>query len=304
VRNWDSLMIVDCHTHIWSDPKQLGDGAEAFLARQGIRRGMDTSPSAHATAAKCVDKTLVLGYRSNHLGAHVPDDLIAEYVAAHGDRIIGIAAVDPTDPGAKDAADRLLDRDEFRGLTVSPAAQNFHPADSRAMEIYELACRRGAPIIIQQSTHFPTRGSMEYARPLLLDEIAREFPELTIVVAAMGHPWIEECIALLGKHPRVFSDVAGLVRRPWQAYNALVLAHQFNVMDKILFGSDFPYYTASRAIEALYRLHEVTQGTNLPGVPRETLRTMIERDALGLLGIARPGERPVATVEEQVDIDA
>jgi len=297
-------MIVDCHTHIWSEPRQLGEGAEAFLARQGIRHDLATSPLEHAKAAECVDKTLVLGYCSNHLGAHVPDELIAEYVAANSDRMIGIGAVDPTDPGAKEAADALLDRKEFRGLTISPATQNFHPADSRAMEIYDLASRCGAPVIIQHSTHFPARGWMEYARPLLLDEIAREFPELTIVVAAMGHPWIEECIALLGKHPRVFSDVAGLVRRPWQAYNALVLAHQFNVMDKILFGSDFPFFTASEAIEALYRLHEVTQGTNLPGVPRETLRAMIERDALGLLGIARPGEVPAATVEEQVDIDA
>ena len=88
----------------------------------------------------------------------------------------------------------------------------------------------------------------------------------------------------------MLADIAGLTRRPWQAYNALVLAHQFNVMDKILFGSDFPYFTAAEAIESVYRLHEVTQGTNLPSVPRETLRSMVERDALGALGIARAGE--------------
>jgi len=82
--------------------------------------------------------------------------------------------------------------------------------------------------------------------------------------------------------------MAALIRRPWQAYNALVLAHQFNVVDKVLFGSDFPFFTAADAIESVYRLHEVTQGTNLPSVPRETLRSMIERDSLAELGIQPP----------------
>ncbi len=295
-------MIVDCHTHIWSDAAQLGDGAEAYLTRQGCGEDFSAHPDDHAAAAECVDKTLVLGYRSRHLGADVPNDLIAEYVASRADGMIGIAAIDPTEPDTVELAGRLLDRKEFRGLTVAPASQNFHPADSRAMELYQLASARRAPVLFEQGTHFPPRGCMEYARPLLLDEIAREFPELTIVVSALGHPWIEECIALLGKHARVFGDLAGLVRRPWEAYNALVLAHQFNVMDKVLFGSDFPYLTAAEGIEILYRLHEVTQGTNLPGVPRETLRSMIERDALNVLGIALPGEEPPDRGEEREEI--
>jgi len=292
-------MIVDCHTHIWTEPRQLGEGAKEYLARQGRQERLLARPQDHARAAACVDKTLVLGCQSAHLGADVPNELIAEYVAGHSDRMIGIAAVDPTVAGAAETAGRLLQQKEFRGLTVNPAGQNFHPADTRAMEIYELASRRGVPILIQQSTPLPTRGCMEYARPLLLDEIARDFPNLTIVISAMGHPWIDECISLLGKHPRVFSDVAGLTRRPWQAYNALVSAHQFNVMDKILFGSDFPFSTASEAIEAVYRLHEVTQGTNLPVVPREMLRGMVERNALEVLGISLPGETPARATEEE-----
>jgi len=292
-------MIIDVHTHVWASPDQLGHDARAHIRRQSGRQELPAGPSDHALAAECVDKTLVLAYRSAYLGAEVPNDFIAEYVSRHSDTMIGIAAVDPAENGALDAAARLLDRSEFRGLTISPADQNFHPADSRAMRIYELAARRAVPVFIHQGTHFPARGRMEFARPLLLDEIAREYPELTLVVCSLGHPWIEECIALVGKHPRVFADVAALVRRPWQAYNALVLAHQFNVMEKVLFGSDFPYFTAAEAIESVYRLHEVTQGTNLPSVPREMLRSMIERNALGALGIARPGEQATEKKEEE-----
>jgi predicted TIM-barrel fold metal-dependent hydrolase len=283
-------MIVDCHTHIWADADQLGRGGREYLFRQTGREDVVAGPAEHALAAECVDKSLVMGFRSLDLGADVPNEFIGEYVAASGDRMIGIASIDPSEDAAAEKAEELLARREFRGLTISPAIQNIHPADSRSLVLYELACRLGVPVLFCQSTHFPTMGRMEYARPSLLDEIARDFPDLTMVISSLGHPWIEEGIALLGKHPRVYGDISGLIHRPWQAYNSLVLVHQFNVMDKVLFGSDFPYTTAAAAIECVYRMNEVTQGTNLPPVPREALRAMVERDALTALGIARPDE--------------
>lgn len=294
-------MIVDCHTHVWADAAQLGRDAREYLTRQCDRQALPAGLAEHRQASAPADKTLVLGFRSKHLGAHVPNRFLAEYVSEHRDKLIGIAAVDPAEDGEFEAED-LLDSGVFRGLAISPALQNFHPADSRAMKLYETAARRGVPVFIDQGTHFPTRSSMEYARPLLLDEIAREFPGLTLVISSLGHPWIEEAIALVGKHPRVFADIAALVRRPWQAYNALVLAHQFNVMDKVLFGSDFPYCTAAGAIESVYRLHEVTQGTNLPSVPREALRAMVERDSLTALGICQPGEAVVEVAAEEEEV--
>jgi uncharacterized protein len=292
-------MIVDCHTHIWAAPEQLGRGGREFIWRQSGRECVVAGPGEHALAAKCVDKSLVLGYRSLDLGADVPNEFLAEYVSRNADKMIGIACVDPAEGDALEQAQALLKLHEFRGLTLSPAMQNFHPADSRAMRLYELACRQKVPVFFCQSTHFQAKGRMEYARPSLLDEVARDFPDMPIVISSLGHPWIEEGIALLGKHPRVYGDISGLVHRPWQAYNALVLAHQFNVMDKVLFGSDFPYCTAAEAIKCVYRMHEVTQGTNLPSVPREALRGMVERDALTSLGIARPGETPARASQDE-----
>ena len=81
--------------------------------------------------------------------------------------------------------------------------------------------------------------------------------------------------------------LAALLRRPWQAYQALLSAYENQVAEKLFFGSDFPFATAAAAIEQLYRLNEITHGTNLPGIPREVLRSIVERDALSELGIAR-----------------
>jgi predicted TIM-barrel fold metal-dependent hydrolase len=90
---------------------------------------------------------------------------------------------------------------------------------------------------------------------------------------------------MLGKHQNVFADISGLLTRSWQAYNTLVNAYQYGVIEKLLFGSDFPYTTASDTIEALYSLNQMIQGTALPAVPREQLRGIVERDTVGLLGI-------------------
>ena len=57
------------------------------------------------------------------------------------------------------------------------------------------------------------------------------------------------------------------------------------MIDKLLFGSDFPYTNAADCIESLYSLNQIAQGTNLPVVPREALRGIVERDTLGLLGL-------------------
>lgn len=284
-------MIVDCHTHAWADESQLGAVAPEFLRAAHGQGNFSASAADHALASQCVDKALVLAVSAGAENARALNEYVAQYVARDA-RAIGIGGVDPTDGDARKQAEELLRRAEFRGLAVSPLCQNFHPCDSRAMEVYELAQDRGVPVFFDNATHLVAWGRMEYARPSLLDEVAREFPTLRIVISGLGYPWIDEAIMLIGKHPHAFADAASLLRRPWQAYTSLLMAHQFGAMEKVLFGSDFPYFTATEAIENVYRLHEMTHGTNLPTVPREALRGMVERDALAALGIARRGEAP------------
>ena len=156
---------------------------------------------------------------------------------------------------------------------------------SHALRIYGQAARLGLPILFHQGLYFCAGSKMEYARPALLDDIAREFPELKIIVAHLGYPWVDETVVLISKHPNVYADISGLLHRPWQAYNALLSAYQFGVMEKLLFGSDFPYTTPAGCIESLYSINHICHGTSLPTLPREKLRRIVERDALSLLGI-------------------
>lgn len=284
-------MIIDCHTHIWQSPEQLGDGALAELSRPTLIAGqkMRLLPQAdtanHLLAAEPVDKSFVLGFRSNYLAAQIPNEYIADYCREHADRMIGFAGIDPTDDDAPEQVAAASKELGLKGICICPAAQDFHPADTRAMAVYEKAAALHLPIIFYPGTHLSPKTKMEYARPHLLDEVARAFPNLKIVLSHLGYPWVDETIVLLGKHANIYSDVAALLRRPWVAYDALVRAHQFGVIEKLLFGSDFPFTTAGECIETLYTLNQTVMGTNLPTIPREALRNIVERDVLGLLGI-------------------
>ena len=294
-------MIIDCHTHIWQTADQLGQadlgepvplGKAKPLSRLSpngrpiFRRIPPADPELHWQQSLAVDKSIVLGFKSRLLKAEVPNSFVADYVRRHPEKLVGFAGIDPTEPAALAELKAANDELGLRGLVLSPSNQGFHPADTRAMLVLSEAERRGMPVMIHPGSHLAEASRLEFARPVLLDEVARTFPRLKLVVAQLGQPWVDETVVLLAKHPNVFADVSGLLGRPWQAYTALVTAYQYGVIDKLLFGSDFPYTNAAGCIEALYSLNQIAHGTNLPVVPREALRGIVERDALALLGLA------------------
>ena len=292
-------MIVDCHTHIWQSPDQLGQLDLGNLVRaprkrpirinserSGWRNLPAADPDHHWAQSSTVDKSIVLGFKSRYLSAEVPNRFVSEYVRRFPQKLIGFAGIDPTEDCAADEVQTAKEDLRLQGLTISPANQDFHPSDSRAMDVYAEAERLGMPILFHPSGQFSEKSKLEFGRPYLLDEVARTFPNLRIVIAQLGQPWIDETICMLGKHPNVFADVSGLLSRTWQAYSALVSVYQHGVIEKLLFGSDFPYTNATECIEALYSINQLAQGTNLPLVPREFLRGIVERDALSLLGLA------------------
>ncbi len=287
-------MIVDCYTHVWDSPQQLGRAmpAEPGAGTDGADALRSTAPPVsagvqrHWAACEPVDTALVLGFQSRHLDARIPNQMIADYVAQHPDRLIGFAGIDPSQP--KSAIDEIRQaREEWsmRGIAVSPAAQDFHPSNSQSMLVYAEAAKLNMPVLFHPGITPGPTTKLAYAQPVLLDEIALELPDLKIIIAHMGYPWVHETIALLAKHENVFAEVSRIQQLPWQAYQALQSAFECGVMDKLLFGSGFPYARASETIEALYSINHICHGTNLPTIPREQLRGIVERDAVSALGI-------------------
>ena len=127
---------------------------------------------------------------------------------------------------------------------------------------------------------------LKYALPIQIDEVAIRYPRLKIIIAHLGHPWVADTVVVVRKHRTVYSDISGLLGRPWQFYNALLTVVEYGIGDKILFGSDFPFFTPEQTRDALLKINDVVRGTELPRIPTALLQEIIDRDSLALLGLA------------------
>jgi len=279
-------MIIDTRTHIWASLDQLGrEMADALRSRAAVRNEhLESAVSRIDADMGCVDGAFVFGFRSDRLGARVPNEFIAEFVSQNPRRFIGIGGIDPM---AGDSLDQIESgqRLGLAGFTVSPASQGFHPAHSSAMRVYERCNEIGVPLFVTMMEPLTPTAALEFARPALWDEVAQAFPNLPIVIGQLGHPWVDETLVMLAKHRNLLADISGVASRPWQLYNTLLSASSMGVMDKLLFGSGFPFDTPESAIEAIYSVNAYCHGTQLPSVPRSQIRAIVERDSLALLGI-------------------
>src|SRR5204863_7334860 len=130
---------------------------------------------------------------------------------------------------------------------------------------------------------FPQKAPLKFSLPILLEDVAMLFPRLKMIIAHMGHPWIAETVVLIRKQPNFFADISALHYRPWQFYNALITAKEYGVLNKLLFGSDFPFTTPDATLESLRNFNNIVAGTNLPKLASEEIEMLIHSPTLDLL---------------------
>jgi predicted TIM-barrel fold metal-dependent hydrolase len=278
--------MIDIHSHVWEYPGHIGQHfADDCHAAWGDRVPPGTTLAAHWEAMQPVRRAVVFGLQARASDIWVPNEYVAGYVAQHPDKLIGFASVDPSDEGAPAELERAVRELGLRGLKLGPIYQHVDPNGERCAAVLRVAQRLHLPVIWHQGTTFVRNAPLKYARPFLLDEVAATFPDLTIVVAHLGHPWIDEAIAVARKHTRIFLDVSALASRPWQCYNGLICAQEYGIGHKLLFGSDFPFFTPRQTADALRALAGQSAPPPLPRLEADWVEALIERDSLALVGL-------------------
>ena len=252
----ESIVAIDVHTHA-----EIGRGGEDGLRpewREAAARyfGESGLPTAEDVAAY---------YRERHMVAviftvdaetvtgrpAVPNDEIAEVAAANPDVLIPFASVDPNKPGAVDEARRLIRDHDFRGFKFHPNIQAFFPNDRAFYPLYELIAEADLPALFHSGhsgigAGLPGGGGirLKYSNPMCVDDVAVDFPELTIVLAHPSFPWQDEAISVALHKRQVYLDLSG-----WSPkYFPPQLVQYANTLlkDRVLFGSDYPMITPDR----------------------------------------------------------
>ena len=279
-------MIVDCHTHIWQYPGHLSDEfvQEANQIARGHPIDLNVTPEKHWEAMKGVDRVIVFGMRAQHSGILTPNKYVADYANRFPEKVIGFGGVDPLVDDVMSTLEELV-RLKLRGVKLGPIYQNIHPLDARMLKVYEFCERSGLPIMIHQGTTFPRKAPLKYALPILLEDVALQFPALKMVIAHLGHPWIDDTLVLIRKQPNLYADISALHYRPWQFYQALVAAKEYGVLHKLLLGSDYPFTTPEATIDALRNFNKMVEGTNLPRLDAAEIESLIYSPTLTCLGL-------------------
>jgi predicted TIM-barrel fold metal-dependent hydrolase len=241
--------------------------------------------SEHLAATETVDACIVLATVDGP--SEEVNKGLAEYVNKHKEKMVGFAVVEPKqDKISVNNLKPIKDKLGLKGVVLYCSACGLHPAHSRAMRFYESAQELGLPVFFHNGDGaLGADAVLDYAQPYLLDEVARGFGALKIIIGNMGMPFIEQTLLMVAKHENVYADLTIKPSNVWQTYNTVVAAYERGVMDKLLFGSGFPLGNAGQCMETLLGFNMLLADTNLPTVPRGSIRNIIERDTLELLGI-------------------
>jgi uncharacterized protein len=223
-------------------------------------------------------------YKNNGKGNY--NDATATFVRAHPDKLIGFMALHPFDVDCLDEFERCRTDLGMKGVKLGANYQNFDPLEARVLAIYERAQKYDMPVLFHQGTSPVRTAPIRYAHPLITDEIAMRYPDLKIIMAHLGHPWQVDTSVVVRKHPNVYADMSANFYRPYSFWEQMVKAIEWNVTDKILFGTDFPVTNMQESIDAFRNINSIVEGTKLPRISEEIIEGIIHRDSLGLLGLS------------------
>jgi predicted TIM-barrel fold metal-dependent hydrolase len=162
----------------------------------------DSIPESHWKASESADKVVVFGVQARASGMWVPNEIIADYVRTHPEKLEGWASVDPTDPACIEQLEYSVRHLELRGLKLGPVYQHFAPQDRTHWPLFKKCDDLGIPIMWHQGATFPSKARLTMGLPLQLEDIAMEFPDLKMIIAHLGHPWEVDTVVLIRKSPQ------------------------------------------------------------------------------------------------------
>lgn len=165
----------------------------------------------------------------------ITNDYVAEAVAAHPDRIIGVAGVDPTTgvTGVREVR-RAITELGLKGLSLDPFGIELLPDDRRLYPFYSVAAELNVPVILTVGPRVGRYGNPEY-----VDRVAGDFPETTIVLSHGCYPQVTELIALGLRRPNVFLEASIYEFLP--GAEPFIEAARTVLQDKVVYASAFPF---------------------------------------------------------------
>ncbi|KKT81628.1 MAG: hypothetical protein A3B99_00565 [Candidatus Yanofskybacteria bacterium RIFCSPHIGHO2_02_FULL_44_12b] len=234
-------MIIDAHTHIGKLPnsiyaesheKNLGlilkEAKESGVDALIMIAGMEKEDGRNPTTQSLID--LISGHKNVYAVAGVNINYGKEYLVQ---------------------LEEWIKQKKVVGVKFYTGYQHFYPNDERCLPIYGLCQKYDIPAIFHSGdtlAGYVENPKVKYSHPIHIDEVAADFPNLKLVIAHMGNPWLVDCAEVLYKNPNVYADISGMVvgDELKTAYGESMMRKIKELIDytapdfKLLYGTDWP----------------------------------------------------------------
>ncbi|MGE0684399.1 MAG: amidohydrolase family protein [Candidatus Binatia bacterium] len=228
---------------------------------QELRRGVSIETYCEKMDRAGIQRSLLIAVRAGDLRVkgsfEIPYARVVDICQKYPEHFSGLAGVDPT-KGMKGLREleHAVREYGFVGAHLYPHWFEMAPDHARYYPIYAKCCELEIPIMMQVGhclRYQKDRVLPSVGRPLTLDRIAIDFPELTLIGIHIGYPWTEEMISVAWKHPHVYIGSDAYAPRHWPES----FVHFLNSWgkDKVLFGTDWPVIDPERAVKEINELN-------------------------------------------------
>ena len=254
-------IVVNAFTPQEVENNQTGFDAN-FMAQvrmpEEMRGGVTIEDYLRKMDAAGIERSLLIAVRAGEPAwrgsFEIPYQQIAQYCDAYPDRFSGLAGVDPT-RGIQQLKelDHAVKELGFVGAHFYPHWFRMPPDSALCYPIYSRCEELGIPIMMQVGQNLIYQKDVRLpsvAKPILLDQVAIDFPNLVLIGIHIGVPWTDEMIAMAWKHENVYIGIDAYAPKHLPAS----LKHYMNSYGshKVMFGTDWPVIDPERAVSEIH----------------------------------------------------
>lgn len=261
------MKIIDCHTHPLFHDKEL----QEFAKRAGVEFSLNGL--IKEMKENNVEKILAISIHNER------NNKVVEELANKEDFVKPVYWVDVEKISKKSLKIIEKEIERFAAIKLTPGRQYFYPNEEKCNKIYELAKKYDKPVMIHTGDPFYNFAKIKYTHPIYVDDVAVEHPNIKIVLAHAGNPWIEDATEIAYKNENVYLDISGWFFKSIPKDYGKIMIQKLKFIlsyletpDKILFGTDWPLVKMKRYIGFIKN----------SGINKSELKRILYKNALNL----------------------
>jgi predicted TIM-barrel fold metal-dependent hydrolase len=285
-----SMKAIDTHVHVEQDAcgrfaldHELLDASAKYFRSDDERTPTVEHLASYYRARDMAAVIFTVDAGTNLDHPPLSSAEIAEQAADHADVLIPFGSVDPlTGTAAVESARSLVRDSGVRGFKFHPSLQAFEPNDRAYYPLWAVIEELGVPALFHTGQTGIGAGlpggrgiKLRYSDPMLLDDVAADFPGLTVILAHPSVPWQDSAISMATHKANVYIDLSGWLPKYFPPQ--LVRAINGLLKRKVLFGTDYPLLSPERWIESFEQLE----------IKPEVRPLVMKANAIEVLGLGR-----------------